>query len=110
MRLEPLNLEQALALSGKYQHLVGKEFITEDGAAGIIEAVAISPFDDINKWIFLEFYKESRSVKKALEYYQYPYYDVLIITKTEPGVKPLFEDIRTYCRRVFKNEIPEEGL
>lgn len=75
-----LSLREAKKLCAAYQHLVGKEV---HGGAGrsVIESVAVVPFDDINKWIFLEYFIEHKDVSKAMDFYKVPYYDVALIVR-----------------------------
>lgn len=67
-------------LCNTYQHIRGTAFAGPP--RGIVECVAVAPFDNINKFIFLEFYKESGDPMKALEFYKFPYYDVIFIIRS----------------------------
>lgn len=76
-----LTLNEAAYISSKYQHLKGKKIMTVKGEAEIA-GVAISPADEINKWIFLQRFIETDDPATALEFYKVPYYDVVLITRT----------------------------
>ncbi len=79
-----LTFNEAMYICSQYRHLEGKKIMTNGAEAGII-CVAISPADDINKWIFLQRFIETSDAAKALEFYKVPYYDVILITQVPGG-------------------------
>ena len=94
MKRKSLSLIQAKAICRDFQHLVGKEF---DENGKIIECIAVSPYDDINKWIFSQYFLEKRNCIDALKYYAGPYYDVLVIAAPQLGDKICtYTDLSSY--------------
>ncbi|HXS35163.1 MAG TPA: hypothetical protein VN721_00570 [Flavipsychrobacter sp.] len=94
MEHKALTLIEAKAICKDFQHLVGKEF---DKSGTVIECVIVSPLDDINKWIFSQYYLEKRNNVEALKYYSGPYYDILIIASIKAGDKTCkYKDLRSY--------------
>ena len=92
MSFKPLTLRQARLLAGQYQDLVGREF--PDGAeSAMVEAVTVVPYDDINRWIFLQYYSEGLSAAAALAQYPGYFYDVLVIGRTADGERCVYKDI-----------------
>lgn len=94
---QPFSLQQATALCARFRSLAGKRFFDGNDKGNIIECVSIAPFDEINKWMFVQFYAECRCPNKALAYYQYPFYDILVLAAKNPNSKQVhFKDIRQY--------------
>jgi hypothetical protein len=75
-----LTLREAMYICGQYAHLSGKRMMAASKEVEVICA-AVSPADDINKWIFLQRFIEISDPVTALEFYKVPYYDVILITK-----------------------------
>lgn len=76
-----MNRYKARELSEQYQHLVGSPFMFTNNDWDNIECVTISPYDEINKWVFIHHYKDEGCPKKALEFYKVPFYDVILIAR-----------------------------
>lgn len=94
-----LTLRGAQALHSSYQHLVGSTYAKDNEDIARIIEVAIAPFDDINKWLFLNNYTVTNDVVKALQFYQPPFYDVIAILKPFESDKLSYVDIRTYLQQ-----------
>jgi len=77
-----LTRRRAQELCQSLKHLAGTIHTTADEKTGIIECATIAPFDDVNKFIFLEYYRECRNVSTALEFYRIPYFDVVLIVRS----------------------------
>ena len=78
----------------------GQPFYKDGVQWGIIECVAVSPYDDINKWIFLQFYKDYKCPKKALEYYGVPYFDVLLLAQSIGRAgEYLYQSVNSYLQK-----------
>ena len=93
----PLTFEQATSISEHYQYLKGRELCVTGKGCGIIEKVVISPYDDINKYIFLRDLTEHGNPIAALEFYPSGLFDVLLVARDYNGLKTLVtQDIRTY--------------
>lgn len=76
---------EAKEVCGQNLNLVGKPLVMGEEQHGIIECVAIAPADDINKWIFLQRYTESRDAEASLDFYHVPYFDVVVIVRDTHG-------------------------
>ena len=74
---KPFSLEQAKAICNDFKHLVGDEYNETDAA---IHYVAVTPFDDENKEIFLDNYRAVGKINDdSLIGYYGPFYDVEVI-------------------------------
>ena len=79
-----LTLNEALYISTQYKELKGNRIMTSSGEAEVV-CVAVSPADDINKWIFLQRFIDTSDPEKALDFYKVPYYDVVLIVAYNQG-------------------------
>jgi hypothetical protein len=93
---EAFTKPQARRLREAYSYLEGQELALNDRTGGRIETVAVAPYDEINKWIFMQYYQESRDCEKALDFYEAPYYDVILIISGEGEGKPFYTRAETY--------------
>ena len=103
MRYDPLTFDQAADLCIEYQHLKGKALLKDATGEHSIDCIAIAPFDDLNKYIFAQFYKEYGCPLQALTYYQYVEYDVLLIAHRYEQ-KMIYKDLRTYLTDLNKEK------
>jgi len=102
MEEQSFSFEQARSICSMYRHLVGTSFQTGSTQWLPIECVAISPHDDINKWLFVSFYQDTKDQVKALSFYKPPYYDVIVIARSARNVSELtFEDLRSFLVRTM---------
>lgn len=100
----PLTLLQAEKLSQDFQHLKGQVFSNEYALAATIESVAIAPYDDINKYIFVLAYREHNDPEEALKLYKGPLFDVLILGRlVSDRVQVVYRDLASY---LLENNIP----
>lgn len=98
--MKPLTLKQSKAICEDFQFLKGQLFNNIPTDEKVVDCIAIAPFDEINKWIFINYYAEYQDVEKALEYYCGPFYDVLVISKLQGdfGMHD-YCDLRTYLQK-----------
>jgi hypothetical protein len=102
MRDEPFTLYEAEVVSQAFQYLAGSRIETDKEVP--IEEIIISPFDDINKWMFLYLYRDYKDARKALSHYNSPFYDVIVTAQPIPNSNSFrYKDIRTY---LTENNIP----
>ncbi|MBA3828474.1 MAG: hypothetical protein H0X33_06020 [Taibaiella sp.] len=78
MRPKPFSFEQASTICKDFSHLLGTEYHTGSGVS--IKHVAVAPFDEENKDVFIYNYKTQKKItKESLLGYSGPFYDVLVI-------------------------------
>jgi hypothetical protein len=75
----PFSFDQAEALCKDFQNLIGKKFSTDSADDAIVECVAISPYDGVNKHMFLEEYTSCNNATLALKVYDCELFDVIVI-------------------------------
>lgn len=90
------NRETANAVHKNYRHLAGTAYRPNATLQGTIEAVAVSPYDEINKWMFLQNYKETGCPLAAIKDYFVPFFDVVLMIKPILESPLLMIDIRSY--------------
>ena len=80
----PLTHEQAKKLCEQYQYIVGASL---DGSSSTIEAVLVTPFDQLSKERFFSYYLilDERGLEAILKEYRGFLFDVLIIARTNGG-------------------------
>jgi hypothetical protein len=96
MEEHPLSHQQAKALSGKYQDIIGQTFVNNEGMIASIKYVTISPFDHLNKYIFLLDYAACKNLDQALRNYQGRVFNVIVLGNTDSGTtihKSLFQHL-----------------
>jgi hypothetical protein len=97
MNRQPLNRKEAEELCESYRWLVGRRFNTDPEDTTTVECVAVAPYDDINKYIFIAQYKDCQDVAKALNLYEGEVFDVVVIAQViSERIKVLVTDLRTY--------------
>lgn len=100
----PLTLPQAEKLSDDFQYLKGQVFNNEYALAATIEAVTVTPYDDINKYIFVLAYREHGNAEEALKLYKGPLYDVMVLGRlVSDRVQVVYRDLASY---LLENNIP----
>lgn len=93
----PLSLIQAKKICQHYHHLRGRPLLARADLREPIVYIVISPHDELNKWIFLQNFSETQDNDRALEFYQPPYYDVLLLAKFRDKNAFYYQDLRSYC-------------
>lgn len=88
-----LSFAEALRHRDRHQYLVGKTLGKEWGT---FSRVVVSPWDEINKHIVFQQFKQTRSEHTSLAFYQVPYFDVSIIL--ERGEELAIADLQTILR------------
>jgi len=86
--------EQAEMICCHYQSFVGKPYRNDTRTGWDIECIAVAPFDNLNKWLFVYFYEEKDDVESALSFYGSEQYDVILISRVNGEIT--FTDIRSY--------------
>ncbi|OJW78573.1 MAG: hypothetical protein BGO69_00880 [Bacteroidetes bacterium 46-16] len=96
MKHDPLTLQEAQALCKDFQHLAGQPYAQSASWTPVI-SVVVTPYEDINKWIFSRYYAESRNALNALSFYKEHQYDVLVFSASTTNPKWLtYTDLRSY--------------
>lgn len=101
---QPFNEAEARKLSREHQRLVGQVTLNDKGQQGEVVAVTVAPFDTINKWIFLHFYQEHGDVRKAIEFYKPPFYDVVLIMKLSGSGKLYYTELHKHLHTAANDE------
>jgi hypothetical protein len=70
---------QAQTLCKRFQYLCGKALDPHLMGKGIIECVAVAPFDESHKWMFAQLYRELEDPVKALSLYKGSEFDVILL-------------------------------
>lgn len=97
MEKKPFTLKQALALCQHYQGLIGNSFDKLILGKGIIECVAVAPYEESKQWQFAQFYREVKDPWKALQFYRGTDFDVVVLATPFLRKRNVsFKDIRTY--------------
>ena len=60
--------------------------------------MAVAPYDEINKWIFLQYYREGFSAAAALAQYPGYFYDVVVIGRSAEDLDCVLWDIAAYIK------------
>jgi hypothetical protein len=89
----------AKKLRDAHIYLEGRAYLVKGQSAGTILHVCISPYDKLNKHIFLAFYKASKCPNKALEHYFAPYYDVVLVIE-QPDKEIILIELSEYFPQV----------
>jgi hypothetical protein len=81
-QVEPLNKSEAASTALEYGWLQGQVYYEADQPLGTIQCVAVAPHDAINKWLFLHYYADCKDPLKALDFYNVPFYDVILVIES----------------------------
>ncbi len=79
MNVKPLSFAQAEAVAKRFQYLIGRPIDPSVMGKGIIQCVAVAPFEKSHKWMFAQLYKEYEDPKKALGLYKGDQFDVVLL-------------------------------
>ncbi len=101
MKHIPYTLNDAKQLCNELQHIVGMTFDPALPEMGVIECVAVPPFDLSNKKQFLLYYLLSDDAEKALETeYHGLIYDVIVIARSSEILSDLMQyDLDTWLAK-----------
>lgn len=91
---QSLALQDAQAECDKYQYLIGKSYVNKQGNLIVIDAVLVCPFDNLNKWIWVNYYLKYSDNGKALDFYSDDKYDVIFLVR---------EEMRDHVQYTFEN-------
>jgi hypothetical protein len=97
MKNEPFDLETARKICAQHQYLVGQPFELSNIIYSRIEAVVVSPYSILDKWLFAEIYDMEKDADKALSIYKKDSYDVIVISYIKNS-EITFKDLRTYLK------------
>ncbi len=78
---ESLSLNEASALCAEHQHLAGSIVLGDNNEFEVIDHVLVAPYGKLNQLLFFKLYKESKDPEKAMNFYDLPQYDVIIILR-----------------------------
>ncbi len=92
----PLLSWQATAVCNEYQYLKGELYDIDPQADILIEQVTVSPFDDVNKFIFISEYRREPDAAKALELYGGTLFDVLVIGREKRDATVRYKALSLY--------------
>lgn len=94
-----LTAVDATALCHKYQALVGKTLVCEYTDFCIINAIVVSPFDDVNKLRFATVYVSEANAEKAMAFYSGDAFDVLVFGRSVSDKDTiLYESLEDYLK------------
>jgi hypothetical protein len=94
-----LTAVEAAALCSKYQALVGKTLVCEYTDFCIIDAIVVSPYDDVNKLKFATHYVKDKDLQNAMAFYKADTFDVLVFGSSISDKETiLFESLRDYLK------------
>jgi hypothetical protein len=93
----PFSYEQAEQACRDFCDLIGKPLEVRSDLCEPIAKIVIAPFDELNKWIFLQNLNETNCVDRALSLYQSPYYDVILLARFVDKEGYYYKDLRSYC-------------
>lgn len=79
MNPESLTYAQANMLCKRFQYLCGRPIDPNIMGKGVIECVAVAPFEKSHKWMFAQLYREFEDAHKALGLYKHDEYDVILL-------------------------------
>ncbi|HXS36907.1 MAG TPA: hypothetical protein VN721_09410 [Flavipsychrobacter sp.] len=101
MQRAPYTLEQATALCRNLQRIVGYAFDKNLPSISNIECVAVSPYDQTNRKMFMLYYLLSGNPLKALkEDYKGVQYDIIVIAHSVNDENDLVHyDINTWLTK-----------
>ncbi len=77
----PLTYAQAHTVCKRFQHLCGMAIDPNVMGKGIIECVAVAPYEQSHKWMFAQFYRECGDAHKALTLYKHTAFDVILLAR-----------------------------
>jgi hypothetical protein len=99
MERGPLTLQQAQQLREHFIHLVGKPLNSDPGDGLIVNCVAVVPYDEVNKYIFILDYRECDNLESAIAFYESWLFDVEVISRVVSDKVQIFhKDLRTYLK------------
>ena len=97
----PMSKAQAEHFCHAYQHLVNSKFSVDPDTIQRVECVAVSPFDEVNKYIFIKQYKSCQQAGEALEIYGGQLFDVVVITRVvSQNVEFIYKDLNEYLNEM----------
>jgi hypothetical protein len=94
---KPLTYDQACQLQQAFLWLKGQPFESDKKTPAVVKEVAIIPWDDLNKQIFLEYYKSRKNIEHAIVFYQKKRFNVGVIAWDLAGTDCFLKDLRQYC-------------
>lgn len=99
MNNTPFTLDGADEIAEDFEDLIDTSFRTADGMLHEIDNVAVCPFYEEDRLVFMEKYRITGNKTEALAWYQGEEYDVSVITGTSKEGYVCF-DIRTFAEQL----------
>lgn len=87
---------KAQAKRDAYRHLIGSTYYTDQSDWGVIQDIAIAPYESLNRYIFAWFYTHYNDAVRAINFYTAPYFDVYIIALSADGKSYGFRKLDSY--------------
>jgi hypothetical protein len=75
----PISYREARFQYENHRNLLNKFFINSRGNLMTVEAILICPFDNLNKWKFVNLYLRNSDNKQALSFYNLNEYDIVLL-------------------------------
>jgi hypothetical protein len=101
MAKHPMSKTEAENFCHAFQYLVNSKFSADPDTIQRIECVAVSPFDDVNKYIFIKQYNGCHQAEEALEIYGGQLFDVVIITRViSQNVEFIYKSLDEYLNEM----------
>jgi hypothetical protein len=97
MKNGPFDFAMAEKICDQYQYLVGQPFELSNPVYSKIQAVVVSPYSTLDKWLFVHIYDEEKNPEKALSFYKKSAYDVIVMAYINEH-EMTFKDLRTYLK------------
>jgi hypothetical protein len=99
MEKQPLTLQQAQRLQDHFMYLVGEPLNTGSSDGFVVTCVAVVPFDEVYKYIFLLDYRQCDDPAAAIAFYQGMLFDVAVISRVvSDKVQILHKDLHVYLQ------------
>lgn len=93
----PLSYIQAEQIRRSYEFLKGACYDKNLSHLRVGE-VAIVPWDDLNRFLFMEYYRVKRSAENALHFYHREYFGVAILAREATQNICYMKELKTYCQ------------
>jgi hypothetical protein len=94
----PFSQKQAEKVCKEYKKLIGKPLPARADLSEPITHILIGPWDELNKWIFLEEFNKCKNVETAMEFYKLSVYDIILLARYKDRDEYYYKDLRSYCK------------
>ena len=93
----PFSLKQATLACEDFKYLIGKPLRARADLCEPVIQVLEAPWDELNKWIFIQHLNETNDWDDAISFYSPPYYDVILLAAFKDKDGYFYKDLRSYC-------------